>query len=81
MRTLDKFAEFSTPLEFLLTADNDGKGKLVKRDIVEDICSVFAKEINEQFGLSVEGNYLEPFGYAIQKRIKNAEIRNLHVIL
>lgn len=39
------------------------------------------KEINEQFDLGVEGRYLEPFGYAIQKRIKNAEIRNLHVIL
>ncbi len=81
MRTLDKFGEFASPLEFLLTADNDEKGKKVKREIVEDVCGAFAKEINEQFELGVEGVYLEPFGYAIQKRIKNAEIRNLHVIL
>ena len=81
MRTLDKFAELSMPLEFLLTADNDEKGKELKREIVEDACGAFAKEINEQFDLGVEGRYLEPFGYAIQKRIKNAEIRNLHVIL
>ena len=81
MRTLDKFAELSMPLEFLLTADNDEKGKELKREIVEDACGAFAKEINEQFDLGVEGRYLEPFGYAIQKLIKNAEIRNLHVIL
>lgn len=81
MRTLNKFGEFASPLEFLITADNDENGKKVKREIVEDVCGAFAKEINEQFDLGVEGRYLEPFGYAIQKRIKNAEIRNLHVIL
>lgn len=81
MRTLNKFGELVSPLEFLLTADNDENGKKVKREIVEDVCCAFAKEINEQFDLGVEGRYLEPFGYAIQKRIKNAEIRNLHVIL
>ncbi len=81
MHTLDKFGELASPLEFLLTADNDENGKKVKREIVEDVCGAFAKEINEQFELGVEGVYLEPFGYAIQKRIKNAEIRNLHVIL
>ena len=81
MRSLVKFGSFADTLEFLLTADNDESGKRVKREIVEDVCGAFAKEINEQFELKIEGNYLEPFGYAIQKRIKNADIRNLHVIL
>lgn len=81
MRSLVKFGSLADPLEFLLTADNDESGKKVKREIVEDVCGAFAKEMNEQFELKIEGNYLEPFGYAIQKRIKNADIRNLHVIL
>lgn len=81
MRSLVKFGSLADTLEFLLTADNDESGKRVKREIVEDVCGAFAKEMNEQFELKIEGNYLEPFGYAIQKRIKNADIRNLHVIL
>lgn len=81
MRSLLKFGSLADPLEFLLTADNDESGKKVKREIVEGVSAAFAKEMNEQFELKIEGNYLEPFGYAIQKRIKNADIRNLHVIL
>lgn len=81
MRTLEKFGSLATPLEFLLVSDNDDAGKKVKRDIVEDVCGALAKEICAQFDLNIEGNYLEPFAYALQKRIKNADIRNLHIIL
>ena len=81
MDGLDKFAELKQPLEFLLTADNDKAGQSVKKAIVEDISLALANEINAQFNLGVEGGFLEPYAYAIQKRIKNSDIRNLHIVL
>ena len=81
MDGLDKFAELKQPLEYLLTADNDKAGQSVKKAIVEDISLALAKEINAQFDLGVEGGFLEPYAYAIQKRIKNSDIRNLHIVL
>ena len=81
MNRLDKFAELRAPLEFLLTADNDETGRGVKKAIVEDISLALAKEINEQFALEMPTEYLEPFAFALQKRIKNAEIRNLHIVI
>ena len=81
MDGLDKFAELKQPLEFLLTADSDKAGQSVKKAIVEDISLALANEINAQFDLGVEGGFLEPYAYAIQKRIKNSDIRNLHIVL
>lgn len=81
MDGLDKFAELKQPLEYLLTADNDKAGQSVKKAIVEDISLALANEINAQFDLGVEGGFLEPYAYAIQKRIKNSDIRNLHIVL
>lgn len=81
MNGLDKFAELRAPLEFLLTADNDVTGRGVKKAMIEDISLALAKEINEQFALDMPTEYLEPFAFALQKRIKNAEIRNLHVVI
>lgn len=81
MNGLDKFAELRAPLEFLLTADNDVTGRGVKKAMIEDISLALAKEIDEQFALDMPTEYLEPFAFALQKRIKNAEIRNLHVVI
>ena len=81
MDGLDKFAELKQPLEYLLTADNDKAGRSVKKAIVEDISLALANEINAQFDLGVEGGFLEPYAYAIQKHIKNSDIRNLHIVL
>ena len=81
MNGLEKFSELRAPLEYLLTADNDETGRDVKRAIVEDISLALAKEMNEQFALGINDGYLEPFAFVLQKRIKNAEIRNLHVVI
>ena len=81
MDGLDKFAELKQPLEYLLTADNDKAGQSVKKAIVEDISLALANEINAQFDLGLKGGFLEPYAYAIQKRIKNSDIRNLHIVL
>ncbi len=79
MRDLPILGDMSAPLEFLLTADNDNKK--LKIDIVEDIVGAIIKEIKAQNLADCPDNYLEPFGIAIQRKIKCAEIRNLHVLI
>lgn len=81
MRNLEKLADMCAPLEFLLTADNDAPTRQVKQGIVEDICTAVANELKEQGIAECEGNYLEPFGFAAMKKIKTAEIRNLHILV
>ena len=48
---------------------------------MEDIALAVADELKNQGLADCEGNYLEPYGFAIQKRIKNAELRNMHVLV
>ena len=81
MKGLDKLADLAAPLEFLLTADNDEHGKKVKKEIVEDVCLAVAKELVAQNLSDAKENYLEPHGFSVQKRIKTAEIRNLHILI
>ncbi len=81
LRGLPNLSELAAPLEFLLTADNDKQGSKVKSEIVEDIAHAVIKELDAQDLAHLEGNYLEPFGFALQKRIKNAELRNMHILV
>lgn len=81
MRSLEILGDMTAPLEFLLTADNDVAGKKVKAEIVEDIALAVANELKRQGLADCQGNYLEPFGFALQKRIKSAELRNMHILV
>ena len=81
LRTLEKLSDLADPLEFLLTADNDSLGKKVKQEIVEDVCLAISKELVSQGLSSAKENYLEPHGFSVQKHIKTADIRNLHILI
>lgn len=81
MRGLDKLSDMSAPLEYLLTADNDKQGQTVKKEIVEDICLAVANELKAQDLAECQENYLEPYAYAVRKKIKNSEIRDLHILI
>lgn len=81
MRTLDKVSDLAAPLEFLLTADNDKQGRKVKAEIIEDVCLAIANELRTQNLSDAKDSYLEPHGFSVQKRIKAAEIRNLHILV
>ena len=67
-------------LEFLLTGDNDEDGKVLKSQVIEDICAQIVSELHTQ-GLSC-GNwdYLEKHAFDVQSHIENAAIRALHVM-
>lgn len=79
MKSLDILADMAEPLEFLLTADNENTN--VKRAIIEDIALAVTKELKRQGLADCEDNYLEPYGFAIVKKIKNAELRNMHILV
>ncbi len=79
LRDLPLLGDMCAPLEFLLTADNDNVK--VKMEIVEDIVSKIIEELKAQNLANCPDNYLEPFGIELQRKIKNAEIRNLHVLI
>ena len=68
LRELPVMSDLADPLEFLLTADNDKQGSKVKTEIVEDIAHAVIKELDVQNLAHLEGNYLEPFGFALQSR-------------
>ncbi len=81
MSELNKLSELAAPLEFLLTSDNDAAGIKVKSEIIEDVALAVANEIRAQGLADCEGNYLEPYAYAVQKRIRSAELRNMHILV
>ncbi len=51
-----------------------------KIDLIEDLCADIIKELQNQGLAENAGNYLEPYAYMINDKIKNSEIRNLHII-
>lgn len=81
MRGLEKLPELADALEFLLTGDNAPDGRLLKAQVIEDICAQTVLELREQ-GLtgSSEDYYLERHAFDVQSRIENAAIRALHVM-
>ena len=79
LKTLPKLSDMAEPLEFLLTADNENKK--VKRDIIEDIALAITNEIKAQGLADCKESYLEPYGFAMLKRIKSAELRNMHILV
>ncbi|MDE5601319.1 MAG: DUF4037 domain-containing protein [Clostridia bacterium] len=79
LKTLPKLSDMAEPLEFLLTADNENKK--VKRDIIEDIALAITNEIKSQGLADCKESYLEPYGFAMLKKIKSAELRNMHILV
>ena len=77
MRQLPKLGELALPLEFLLTDHAPAKEKA---DMIEDICTQIALALKEQNLSELKDNYLEPHAFEVMKKIKNPQIRALHVM-
>lgn len=77
MRSLPRLGTMAEPLEFLLA---ESAPDSVKAEIAESVCAGVAEELRDQ-GLSGSGEtYLEPHAFEIMKRIRDREIRELHVM-
>ncbi len=80
MKNLDTFSEFSSLLNELLTSGFSDEDIKRKKEIIEKI-SFEASVYLRDNGLSRSNSeFLEPHAYEIQNRIKNPEIRSLHVM-
>lgn len=77
MRDLPVLGELVFPLEFLL---DDPAGPEEKQKMIEDICFKLTEELRRG-GLSSSGDgYLEAHAFAMMKKIRNEQIRSLHIM-
>lgn len=79
MEDLGETGEIRFALEQLLTGPNDAQGQELKKALIEDICADTVRKLLAS-GLT-DGNwdYLEPHAYELMERIRDPEIRSLHV--
>lgn len=80
MKSLKLFSDFSEKLTQILTSDFSAESIEEKQQTIEEICSQTA-EYFRKTGLSdINSDFLEPHAYEIQNKIKNPEIRLLHIM-
>ena len=80
MRDLPSLKELEIPLTGLIETDNGKKRAEQKLEIIEDITAEIVKELKDKNLSSANGEGLEAHAFSVTDGIKNAEIRNLHVM-
>ncbi len=79
LRVLPRLSELSEPIEKLLTTGNDPETAREKSALIEEICAALSAEVRAQ-GLAESGSDLEKLAYAVNARVKDAALRNLHIL-
>ena len=80
MEGLEKLPNLREALEFLLTADNDEQGRILKSAVVEDVCASVVRELKGQRLTHGSWDYLEPHAYEIIEHIESKELRSMHIM-
>lgn len=80
MEKLERLSDLKTALEFLLTEDNGEAGEKLKAQLIEDVSAQVIKELQGQGLSDGSWDYLEPHAYEIMERIKEPDIRALHIM-
>ena len=80
MKNLAIFPHFSSALSDLLTGDFSADEISRKQRIIEEICSEVAEYLRKNGLSALKSDFLEPHAYEIQNKIKNSEIRLLHIM-
>lgn len=80
MEGLPKLGGMRDALEFLLTGENDPGGQSLKSGVIEDISAAVIAELRAQGLTDGAWDYLEPHSYEIAERIKDPELRNMHIM-
>ena len=79
MDGLEKLGGMKDALEFLLTAENDEQGRILKSAVVEDICTSVAAELKAQHLTHGSWDYLEPHAFEIASHIQSPALRAMHI--
>lgn len=74
-----QYNELAVMLEFLISSGNDSALAKQKIEIIEEICAKISAENKKQGLLENEKANMEEQAYLINMKIKDNEIRNLHI--
>ena len=80
MEGLETLAGMKDALEFLLTADNDEQGRILKSAVVEDICTSVVAELKARHLTHGSWDYLEPHAFEIASHIESPQLRAMHIM-
>lgn len=80
MRDLPSLKELEIPLAGLIETDNGKKRAEQKLEIIEDVNASIIRELNALNLSAANGEGLEMHAFSVTDGIKNAEIRNLHIM-
>ena len=80
MRALPKLSLTAELLEFLLTTDNEEETREEKYRVMEGIASDVITELEKQELTQASGKDLEKHAYSVNDKVKDARIRNMHIL-
>ncbi len=80
MEQLEKLSGMKDALEFLLTAENDEQGRVLKSAVIEDLCASLVTELKAQHLTHGSWDYLEPHAFEITEHIESPQLRAMHIM-
>ena len=80
MSKLSLLSEISDSLEYLISNGNGKDEEKTKLRTIEKICADITEEIKNQGLSDFSGDSAEGHAYAVNSRITDPEIRNLHIL-
>jgi len=80
LRDLPMLSALYTPLEDLLTSGNEANEAVTKQAQIEAICRELAEVLCAEGLTSFAGAEMEGHAYAVNARITDGEVRNLHIL-
>ncbi len=78
LRNLPNTNEYLQDLRILLKIEETDKGK--EQETIDRICGRVIQEVIERNLAKQQGDYLEPYAFAVMNHIESAEIQALHVM-
>ena len=80
LRGLPSLSELGAPLEYLISSGNATTDVAQKQATMEQICTEISRSLEKEGLSSLSGNDCERHAYAVNDRISDGEIRNLHIL-
>jgi hypothetical protein len=80
LRELPTLSNLYEPLEYLLSSGNGESEVQKKKQTVESICESIIEELCCQALSEQNGTAIEAYAYAVNNKINDGEIRNLHIL-
>lgn len=80
LKELNTLSFLHSDLEYIISSGNSDSETKTKTEIIEKISSGIIKELQMQELTGISSGNLEAHAYSVNEKIKNSEIRNLHIM-